>query len=74
MSWSKPIFKDNVGITKEFVSLRNNAIRGEHVYYVYYAASDAFNNEAVCRFFVHVTGNFTLLSYLRFIFYRLVYS
>lgn len=58
VSWTKPIFKDNVGITKKFINLRNDAIRGEHVYYVYYAASDAFNNEAVCRFFVHVSAEY----------------
>jgi len=59
VSWPEPIYKDNVNVTRTFVNLKNNVQRGQQVFFVYYSINDEFNNEAVCRFFVHVKGIYT---------------
>ena len=56
ITWQEPVFKDNIGLKKTLQNLQNGKVLGEQVYYVDYAAYDAFNNMASCRFFVHVKG------------------
>lgn len=56
VTWKEPVFEDNVGVTKKLQNMQNGKVLGEQVYYVDYAAFDSFNNEAACRFFVHVKG------------------
>jgi len=54
VTWEEPVFEDNVAVTKKLQNMQNGKVLGEQVYYVDYAAFDSFNNEAACRFFVHV--------------------
>ena len=56
VTWKEPVFGDNVGVTKKLQNMVNGKPLGEQVYYVNYEAFDAFNNVAVCPFFVHVKG------------------
>ena len=62
VKWDEPVFEDNIAVTKILQNMQNGRVLGEQVYYVNYAAFDSFNNEAACRFFVHVTGILNLIN------------